>query len=503
MDAHSRYLEPEIGQALSRKMVFIGGPRQVGKTTLALSFLGKSADETHPAYFNWDDPGGQPAACAGSSCLRESRSSFSTRSTSTLVGAISLKGIHDTEKSKRRIIVTGSARLDYYRKGGDSLQGRYRYFRLHPFSLAKFRRRRRRATSTPCSGSVGSPNPSCAETSVSIASGSVTESSASFGTIYGTSSMFGRFRLVEQLVDLLPDRVGSPLSIKSLREDLEVDHKTVERWLSILENLYFCFRISPFGRPKIRAVKKERKLYLWDWSTVPSEDRASRTWWQASSSSTATCVEDTQGHAMELRFLRDTDKREVDFVVIRDRQSAFAVECKSGERAVSPAIRYFAERTPIPASTRCTSGTVILRGATSRCFRFTASARTSACPDGRDSAVDCAPGAGVAAGRQQPVQPEDIRMFVLNPSAMPSRSTFHLARGWDSGSARRARGPTTPAPAGGCPFPGWRREFRRLACRQPAVARRPGTRSPRRIRSDFSVCRSGLLSVMLHLRRAS
>ena len=75
--------------------------------------------------------------------------------------------------------------------------------------------------------------------------------------------------LIEQLVDLLPMRVGAPLSIKSLREDLEVDHKTVERWITILENLYLCFRIAPYGAPKVRAVKKAQKLYLWDWSMVP------------------------------------------------------------------------------------------------------------------------------------------------------------------------------------------------------------------------------------------
>jgi hypothetical protein len=74
--------------------------------------------------------------------------------------------------------------------------------------------------------------------------------------------------LVEQLVDLLPERVGSPLSVANLRQDLEVDHKTVERWLTILENMYVCFRLPPFGSPRIRAVKKEKKLYLWDWSAV-------------------------------------------------------------------------------------------------------------------------------------------------------------------------------------------------------------------------------------------
>jgi len=85
--------------------------------------------------------------------------------------------------------------------------------------------------------------------------------------------------VLEQLADLLPDKVGWLLSIKGLREDLEVDHKTVERWVSILEQLYVCFRIPPFGARRIRALKKQQKLYLWDWSMVPEPGpRFERPW---------------------------------------------------------------------------------------------------------------------------------------------------------------------------------------------------------------------------------
>jgi predicted AAA+ superfamily ATPase len=154
--------------------------------------------------------------------------------------------------------------------------------------------------------------------------------------------------LVEHLVALLPDRVGSPLSVKSLREDLQVDHKTAERWLQALENMYVCFRVAPYGPPRVRAVKKERKLYLWDWSAV--DEPGPRFENLVASQLLKYChwLEDTRGHVMDLRYLRDTDKREVDFVVLRDGKPAFAVECKAGEKAVSPAVRYFAERTSIP-----------------------------------------------------------------------------------------------------------------------------------------------------------
>ena len=59
----------------------------------------------------------------------------------------------------------------------------------------------------------------------------------------------------------LPELVGSPLSVNALREDPQVSHATVANWLAILERLYALFRVSPFGAPRIRAVKKEQKHY--------------------------------------------------------------------------------------------------------------------------------------------------------------------------------------------------------------------------------------------------
>ena len=125
-------------------------------------------------------------------------------------------------------------------------------------------------------------------------------------------------------------------------------HETVERWLTIFERLYLCYRIPPFGAKRVRAVRKEKKLYFWDWSHVA--DRGARFENMVASHLLKYChyVEDTEGHEMELRFIRDTDKREVEFVVLRDGRAEFAVECKSGEQSAAPACRYFRERTDIP-----------------------------------------------------------------------------------------------------------------------------------------------------------
>ena len=195
-------------------MVFLGGPRQVGKTTLALSVLGDQADEMHPAYFNWDDP-------RAASRLRKLELPPGERllifdelhKYARWRGLV--KGIYDTEKSRRRLLVTGSARLDYYRKGGDSLQGRYRYFRLHPFSL-------RELNPTPSKSDVeallrfgGFPEPLLQQDPRELRLWQRDRVSRVVRDDLRDLEQIREISLVEQLVDLLPEKVGSPLSVKS------------------------------------------------------------------------------------------------------------------------------------------------------------------------------------------------------------------------------------------------------------------------------------------------
>ncbi len=126
-------------------------------------------------------------------------------------------------------------------------------------------------------------------------------------------------------------------------------NESVERWLSILERLYVCFRITPYGAPRIRAVKKEKKVYFWDWSQSPEGGPRFENLVACQLLKYCHWREDTEGHDMDLRYLRDTDKREVDFVVLRDGRPEFAVECRTGERSASADAGYFKARTRIPA----------------------------------------------------------------------------------------------------------------------------------------------------------
>jgi len=342
-----RYLREGVEEDLAEKMVFVGGPRQVGKTTFALSLLGEDQDESSPAYLSWDVLADREDILAARIPGGQKRIVFDEIHKYARWRNL-IKGLYDKNRSSISFIVTGSARLDYYRKGGDSLQGRYHYHRLHPFSVME-------NDSVPDTQLVerllrfgGFPEPFLrGETRFHRRWMREHSSRVLYEDLRDLENV-REVSMLELLLGHLPACVGSPLSVASLSKLLLVAHDSVERWLSIFERLYVCYRIPPFGAKRIRAVRKEKKLYFWDWSRV--EEPGPRFENMVAGHLLKYChhVEDGEGHAMELRFIRDTDKREVDFVVLRDRRPEFAVECKTGERDVSPACRYFRERTNIP-----------------------------------------------------------------------------------------------------------------------------------------------------------
>jgi predicted AAA+ superfamily ATPase len=319
-------------------MVFVAGPRQVGKTTLAKSLPGAAK-----GYLNWD--------------VAEDRERLLRRelpvSKLWVFDEIHkfrgwrnwLKGLYDGRRTGQRILVTGSARLDLYRYGGDSLQGRYHLLRLHPLSVAELR-----LSSRPDLAELltlgGFPEP--------YLGGSEVEARR-WSREYRTRLLREEATTVERIDDLgrlellmlsLPERVGSPLSINALREDLEVAHTTVARWLGILERLYSIFRVSPFGAPKLRAVKKEQKHYHLDWTLVPEPGARFENLVACHLLKWAHFQQDTQGRDVELRYYRDVTRREVDFVVVDGRKPALFVECKLGDVPADAGLRYLVARFP-------------------------------------------------------------------------------------------------------------------------------------------------------------
>jgi len=333
-----RYLEEQIKSDLGRKMVFLGGPRQVGKTTIAKSILGKGK-----GYLNWD--------------IAEDRELILRRefpvSKLWVFDELHkyrrwrnyLKGIYDSAARDQRILVTGSARLDYYRFGGDSLQGRYHYLRLHPLSIAELKISNVRDLQALLKLG-GFPEP--------FLSGSEKEARR-WSREYRTRVVRDDLSSLEQIQDLgsvenlmlrLPALVGSPLSINAVSEDLQISHKTIAKWLSVLERLYAMFFVLPFGAAKIKAVKKSRKHYMFDWSQIPDSGARFENLVACHLLKYVNFREDTEGYDMELRYFRDNEGREVDFVLLENNRPLMFVECKSNDREVSKNLRYLKNKFP-------------------------------------------------------------------------------------------------------------------------------------------------------------
>jgi len=343
---HERYLKNTVAKDLKDRMVFIGGPRQVGKTIFALTFLSEPT-EKHPAYLNWDNIATRSSLLKGELPAKEKCIVLDEIHKFTRWRNL-VKGFYDTNKSEKSFIITGSARMDYYSRGGDSLQGRYHYYRLHPFSLTELNKKPSEEDLRRLLKFGGFPEP-CLKGEEKFWRRWQRE--RTHRVIYEDIRDLENVKdisLLELLAAELPNRVGAPLSVKNLKELFQVSHETIERWLKIFERMYYCFRIPPYGPPKVRAVKKEQKLYLWDWSIVPEPGPRFENFIASHLLKYCHFREDTEGYRMDFRFLRDTDKREVDFVVLENGKPLFAVECKAGEKNVNPSLYYFMERTKIP-----------------------------------------------------------------------------------------------------------------------------------------------------------
>ena len=341
-----RYLRPFILDDLKEKMVFLGGPRQVGKTTFSQSLI-PHFTTNREAYINWDNPSDKKIFLNALIPPKQKLIIFDEihkyknwRNT--------IKGYWDSQKDLHQFLVTGSARLDYYRKGGDSLLGRYHYYRMHPLSLPEVSKKNSAIDMEHLLKFGGFPEPFLRGSERTLRRWHNQRTSRIVSDDIRELEQVKELSLIELLINALPERVGSPLSRKNLAQELGVDFKTIEKWLTILESIYYSYRISPFGPPKIRAVKKEQKLYLWDWSEHIDEGKVWENFVGSHLLKYCHFHEDYEGHKMELRFLRDTDGREIDFIVLKNKKALFAVECKTGEKNLSRHISYFAERTDIP-----------------------------------------------------------------------------------------------------------------------------------------------------------
>lgn len=358
----TRRIEAQIIKDLEEKMVLLAGPRQCGKTTLAESILQKIPG----SYYNWDIIEQQKQIKNAELDLKSSLWTLDEIHKYKFWRNL-LKGLYDEHHKKHQILVTGSAKLDVYSRGGDSLQGRYFFHRLHPFTLSEvlgidftddlesvpelmqqYNCHDAASTLNDLMNYSGFPEP--------FTKGSV-DAYNRWKLGYGTRLIKEEIRDLEKVIELdkmellydhLPQTVGSVLSINSLREDLEINYRTVAHWISIFEKNYACFRIMPFGNTKIKAVKKENKLYLWDWAQIEKTSSRFENLIAVHLLRFIHYIIDVKGIKAELRFFRDTRKREVDFIIIKNKKPWIAIEVKESETDLDPNLKYLLEKVKIP-----------------------------------------------------------------------------------------------------------------------------------------------------------
>jgi len=332
-------------------MAFLSGPRQCGKTTLAESFS--------TTYLNWDDVETRTLISAGQGELaRHLGIDKLSKEDSVVVfdelhkyprWKSFLKGFFDVYGSHTRIIATGSAKMDVYKRGGDSMMGRYFPFRMHPLSVAELL-----DVTLPPESLVRQPRPLKDEEWAALNEFGgfpepFTRRNRRFSIRWSalrmeqmlvedirTLTQVQELELVRVMAEILANRSGDQLVYDSLAREVSVDPKTAKKWTGVLKYLYFGFEVRPWFKNIENSLRKTAKWYLRDWSQIADLGKRHETLVACHLLKAVEVWTDLGYGRFELHYLRDKQKREVDFLVSRDGSPWFLAEVKSSDSRLSP-----------------------------------------------------------------------------------------------------------------------------------------------------------------------
>lgn len=333
-----RNLENYIKKDLDEKVILLSGPRQVGKTTLS-----KQLTPSY-TYLNYDSTSDRKIIHA-EEWTRDVEMVIFDEVHKMKKWKSWIKGIYDVEGNFPSILVTGSARLDTYKKGGESLAGRFFAYRLHPLTIKEICSYLKEDSKTALDQILefgGFPEPYLKKSKQFAKRWRRTHTDTIIREDLLDLERVRDIKSIEILIDLLRTRVGSTTSFSSLSNDLQVSIHTVKHWLQILENMYVIFPVRPYHKNITRSLLKETKYYLYDTGAVDGHLGAKL-------ENSVACallrelhfIEDTTGSTVALYYLRDKEKNEVDFLPVIDNKPAMMVEVKLSDDSFSPSLFRF------------------------------------------------------------------------------------------------------------------------------------------------------------------
>lgn len=337
-----RYLTPYIIKDLRKKMVFIGGPRQVGKTTLS-----RALNTVFPdlIYLNWD-------ADEHKHIIQKQQ--WLDETTLVIFDELHkyarwkqwIKGVYDLKPAHQQYLVTGSARLDVYKRGGDSLLGRYHYWRLHPFTLDELPIDISKTDAYHRLLTVGGfPEPFLQNDEREAKRWRTERFHRILREDVRDLERIQELSLLGLMIDALRERVSGIITYANIAHDLQISPHTVKKWLALIERMYIAFSITPYTKKVLRSVQKAPKVYFYD-NADCLDDKSARL-----ENLVATHLlkrlqfrEDYFGERCQLQYIRDRDGREVDFVTIIDKKIIDLIEVKLSDDEPSTALKYYREK---------------------------------------------------------------------------------------------------------------------------------------------------------------
>ncbi len=368
MNAKHRLYDALLAEHLSnhRQMLFVSGPRQVGKTTTCRNH----AD----SYANWDNLDDREQILGGPAKLVERLhlSRLGERTPTALFDELHkyprwkqfLKGFFDTYADQVHIIVTGSSRMDTYRRGGDSLMGRYFIYRMHPFTVAEVLHQdlpdQKRIVRPPKRikpedfdalwSHGGYPDPFLKRDSRFTSRWQTTRMEQLLRGDVRDLTQIQQIDQLEMLVKLLADRSSGQIVYSNLARDVRVSSDTVKRWVDALGSLHHGFLIKPWFKNVSRSLRKEPKWFLRDWAGIENVGNKAETFIACHLLKAVEGWTDMGFGKFQLAYLRDKRQREVDFLVVRDGRPWFMVEVKQHDESIGAALGHYQEQLKVPFS---------------------------------------------------------------------------------------------------------------------------------------------------------